>query len=110
MKKGIFKKGIAIMLSLGILSSCTDKFEEINRDPNNPVEVSTGSLLSNAQKGLVDDIYDEWFSGRQSYVYSQFLAQTAYTEEDRYQWRQRGRNSDRPRDDGTTRPFCSGHP
>lgn len=93
MKKGIFKKGIAIMLSLGILSSCTDKFEEINRDPNNPVEVSTGSLLSNAQKGLVDDIYDEWFSGRQSYVYSQFLAQTAYTEEDRYQLRQPTNNT-----------------
>jgi len=93
MKKGILNKGLSILLSIGVLSACTDKFEEINKDPNNPVEVSTGSLLTNAQKGLVDDIYDEWFSGRQSYVYSQFLAQTAYTEEDRYQLRQPTNNT-----------------
>lgn len=76
-----------------IVSSCTENFEEINKDPNNPTAVSTGSLMANAQKGLLDDIYDEWYSGRQSYLYSQFLAQRNYTEEDRYQLRQPTNNT-----------------
>ncbi len=88
MKKSFLYKFSSMLVAVFALASCTENFEEINRDPNNPTAVSTASLLSNAQKGLVDDIYDEWFSGRQSYVYSQFLAQTAYTEEDRYQLRQ----------------------
>ena len=88
MKKSFLYKFSSMLLGVSMLASCTENFEEINRDPNNPTVVSTGSLLTNAQKGLVDDIYDEWFSGRQSYVYSQFLAQRNYTEEDRYQLRQ----------------------
>jgi hypothetical protein len=78
----------AAVALLVIASSCTDNFTEINKDPNNPIEVSTGSLMANAQKGLLDDIYDEWYSGRQSYLYAQYFAQRNYTEEDRYQLRQ----------------------
>lgn len=82
-----------VIALLIIVSSCTENFEEINKDPNNPTAVSTGSLMANAQKGLIDDIYDEWYSGRQSYLYAQFLAQRNYTEEDRYQLREPTNNT-----------------
>src|SRR5687768_12050532 len=91
--KNIFSKEIAIVLLILLLVSCSQDFEEINRDPNNPTMVRTSSLMTNAQKGLLDDIYDEWFSGRQSYLYSQYFAQRNYTEEDRYQLRQPTNNS-----------------
>lgn len=93
MIKNINIKVVALAASLIALASCTENFEEINKDPNNPTRVETASLMANAQKGLIDDIYDEWFSGRQSYVYAQYLAQRNYTEEDRYQLRQPTNNT-----------------
>jgi hypothetical protein len=88
MKNIFYRKGLSIALMLLVLASCTENFEEINTDPNNPTKVDPAYLMSNAQKGLLDDIYDEWFSGRQSYLYAQYFAQLNYTEEDRYQLRQ----------------------
>jgi hypothetical protein len=76
-----------------LLLGCTKDFEEINTDPNNPLEVSTSALMTSAQKSLLDDIRDEWFSGRQSYLYAQYFAQRNYTEEDRYQIRQTTNNT-----------------
>ena len=86
-------KELTIILVMLLLSGCTDKFEEINTDPNNPTAVPTSTLMANAQKGLLDDIYDEWYSGRQSYLYVQYLAQRNYTEEDRYQLRETVNNN-----------------
>src|SRR5688500_12714439 len=84
---------LTITLVLLLLSGCTDRFDEINTDPNNPTTVPTSTLMANAQKGLLDDIYDEWYSGRQSYLYVQYLAQRNYTEEDRYQLRETVNNN-----------------
>ncbi len=86
-------KVATLAIALFVVASCTDNFEEINTDPNNPAVVGTGALMANAQKGLIDDIYDEWFSGRQSYAYAQYFAQRNYTEEDRYQLRQPTNNT-----------------
>jgi hypothetical protein len=72
---------------------CTKEFDEINTDPNNPKVVPSSSLMTNAQKNLMDDIRDEWFSGRQSYLYAQYFAQRTYTEEDRYSLRQTTNNT-----------------
>jgi hypothetical protein len=83
---------MALMIAL-LTIACTSDFEEINTDPNNPVVVQTSYLMTNAQKGLLDDIYDEWFSGRGSYLYVQYFAQRNYTEEDRYQLRQPTNNN-----------------
>lgn len=76
-----------------MISSCTKDFEEINTDPNNPSKVTTGALLTNAQKSLMDDMRDEWFSGRQGLVYAQYITQRNYTSEDRYSIRQSTNNT-----------------
>ncbi len=69
------------------LSSCQD-LEDVNVSPNNPESVPSNMLMNGAEKWIVDNIYDNWFSGRQCLVYSQQWAQRNYTEEDLYQIRE----------------------
>ncbi|NCD42441.1 MAG: SusD/RagB family nutrient-binding outer membrane lipoprotein [Bacteroidia bacterium] len=78
--------------SLIIFSGCTKNFEDINKNPNAPVDVPTSTLMINAQKRLLDDIRDEWASGRMALLWVQYWAQVNYTEEDRYQPRQNVNN------------------
>lgn len=93
MTKIFLNKFFAVWIAIVTITACTDKFEEINSDPNNPIKVSTSSLMANAQKGLVDDLHDEWAGARQSYLYAQYFAQPDYTEESRYQLRQNNNNT-----------------
>ena len=72
--------------------SCVD-FEKVNTDPNNPAEVPSNMIFSGVQKRIMDYVYDNWFSGRQSLVYAQYWAQRNYTEEDRYQIRESVNNN-----------------
>ncbi|MDU1903531.1 MAG: SusD/RagB family nutrient-binding outer membrane lipoprotein [Dysgonomonas sp.] len=80
---------IALIFTFG---SCKD-LEDINIDPNNPKDVSTPTLMTGAQKMMLDYIYDAWFSGRQALVYAQYWSQRNYTEEDRYQIRESVNNN-----------------
>ncbi len=72
--------------------SCDD-LDSINENPNSPSSVPSNMLMEGAQKWTMDNIYDNWFSGRQCLVYSQQWAQRNYTEEDRYQIRESTNNS-----------------
>ena len=84
--KNIYKYIVIAALALTGLSSCIK--ESINEDPNNPKDVPSNMLMSGAQKWIMDNIYDVWFSGRQCMLYAQYWAQRNYTEEDRYQIRE----------------------
>lgn len=85
--KNIIKLSLGLFLVL-FISSCTKNFDEINDNPNLPAQVTTASLLTAAQKGLCDDIYDEWWGGRQSMLWSQYWVQRNYPSEDRFAIRQ----------------------
>jgi hypothetical protein len=80
-------KSLLVFTLIFVVTSCRD-LEELNIDPNNPAEVSTATLMTGAQKKMMDNIYDNWFSGRQALPYAQYWAQRTYTEEDRYQIRE----------------------
>lgn len=87
--KTLTKKIFLILgISLIFLGGCKKDFEEINTNPNSPLIVSTSSLLTAAQKSLIDDMYDEWFSGRQGLLYAQYWSQRNYTSEDRFALRE----------------------
>ena len=90
MKKFLY--GFIAILLIFVAASCRD-LEEVNKDPNNPEEVSTATLMNGAQKKMMDYIFDNWFSGRQALLYAQYWAQRNYTEEDRYQIRESVNNS-----------------
>lgn len=93
MKTNILKYTLSLLVLVVMAVGCTKDFDEINTDPNRPKEVPTVNLISTAQKSLTDDIYDEWFSGRQGLLWSQFWAQRNYTEEDRFIIRQNVNNT-----------------
>lgn len=82
-----------IMMGALCLSTvaCED-LDTLNEDPNNPQAVPSNMLMSGAEKWIVDNVFDNWFSGRQCLVYSQYWSQRNYTEEDRYQIRESTNN------------------
>ena len=73
----------AVLLAIG----CTEDFEEINKNPNQPTEANNAYLLTNAQMQLNDNYWDEWLNGRCGMLWSQYWAQNEYTEESRYRAR-----------------------
>lgn len=89
--KNIFKYILVGTLSFSALVSCIK--DSVNQDPNNPQDVPSNMIMSGAEKWIVDNIYDNWFSGRQCLLYAQYWAQRNYTEEDRYQIRESVNNS-----------------
>ena len=80
------------MLTLGlagalILTGCRKDFDSINTNPNEPSSVSTGFLLTSAQKSLMDNTTDEWWNGRRGNQLAQYWASNQYSNESRYQFR-----------------------
>ncbi len=57
MKIHIYRKLVFMVMSLILISACTDGFEELNTDPNQPLEVPTSSLISGAERELVRSIF-----------------------------------------------------
>lgn len=89
MKKLVYCTILAVAT---LLPACKD-LQEVNNDPNNPTETSTPTLVTGAQKKMMDYVYDAWAGGRQTLVYAQYWSQINYTEEDRYQIRESTNNS-----------------
>jgi hypothetical protein len=68
-------------------SGCRKDFEEINTNPNEPTSVSTGFLLTAAQKRIMDEYYDSFWGSRRAMQLSQFWSSNQYSNESRYQFR-----------------------
>lgn len=83
--KSIF---IPIVLFIALsFSSCTDRFEEINTNPNEPIKVSTPGLFNNVTKTIVGSATRGSFgSARMTLPWMQYSAQLNYTDEDRFQF------------------------
>ncbi len=88
-----FYKYMILPVFIGWLTTSCEDLQSTNKDPNNPAEVPSNMLMNGAQKMIMDDIYDNWFSGRQCLLYSQYWSQRNYTEEDRYLIRESTNNN-----------------
>ncbi|MDP4185137.1 MAG: SusD/RagB family nutrient-binding outer membrane lipoprotein [Bacteroidota bacterium] len=88
----VIKKYSSLLLIalLFLATSCEEKFNEINTNPNQPNETqgATPALLSQALRDIAFNDFDEWNGGRQAFVASQQWAQRNYTSEDRYAFRE----------------------
>ena len=89
--KSIFKYTFAFSLLIGSVSC--ENLDTLNEDPNNPEVVPSNMVMSAAEKLIVDNVYDQWFSLRQCLSYAQQIGQRNYTDEDRYQIRETTNNS-----------------
>jgi hypothetical protein len=87
--KNIIQKIIVSFTALAVLLviGCTEDFNDINTNPNQPSKASVPYLLTNAQVQLMDNYWDEWFNGRCGMLWSQYWSQNEYTEESRYRAR-----------------------
>lgn len=84
------KKILIILVGFVLFSSCdVDYFES----PNDVTTPPTSALFNDAAKKTVDDLYDQWFSGRFTQVVMQYWTQTAYADEDRYVFRESQRET-----------------
>lgn len=78
--KNIINKNIIILFGvfLLLLSACTDGFEEMNIDPNQPLVVPTSSLLTGAQRELIANIFGNHSQlngvGLPAMIYTQHMA------------------------------------
>lgn len=74
---------------IGLLSftGCRQDFEEINNNPNATSSPLPYGLFNSANKEVMDGTRNAFESGRVTLGWVQYSAQTAYTEEDRYQYR-----------------------
>lgn len=86
MKKIVYK--IGLISSVILFTACDSDLHGVNDNPNEPEKVPTYTLLNGAVKEFMDTTRDEWFSGRIALPWVQYWAQTAYTEESRYQFRE----------------------
>ncbi|MFM9984141.1 MAG: SusD/RagB family nutrient-binding outer membrane lipoprotein [Flavobacteriales bacterium] len=87
--KRTYKNIIALAMTSGMLifQSCTKNFEEINDDPNNPADVPTSYLLTGAEKGLMDAIWDSFWGAQVGGQLAQHWSSNQYTSESRYEFR-----------------------
>lgn len=70
-----------LIYSLGLLSlGACGEFDDLNVDPNNPVSVQTGTLVTSAQRSISNVIGSDLGT-----LYAQQIAEITYTEDSRYQ-------------------------
>lgn len=85
MKQILYYNRYLIAGLLLVLASCSD-FENINKDPNSPQKVPTQSLISYAEKSIVNAVRSTTLSISGADLYVQWLANNTYTDADRYYW------------------------
>jgi hypothetical protein len=83
----IFNKLLVGVVMLFVMS-CTEGFEEMNINPNQPAVATSGQLLAAAQSQYADAIGDEWNNARMGMYYAQYWSSTYYAEESYYQIRE----------------------
>lgn len=85
MKKILYIMSAATMLFS--INSCSDRFEEIDVNPNQTKNPLSYGIFNSATKEYMDEMRGSFSSGRVALPWVQYAAQEDYTEEGRYQYR-----------------------
>lgn len=76
-----------IFISLLILGSCTEGWEEMNTDPNSATDVPAENILINVERNIANTLGDVWWTGNNTSSYAGHIAKIQYIDENRYQER-----------------------
>ena len=83
--KKIFQNILSItIVGLLLTTACTDDWEELNTDPNNPTVVPATNLLAQSIRYFGDTYYDAWFNMNNTSTYAGHLGKIQYIDEARY--------------------------
>lgn len=88
-KKNIYFGNLLLFIMAAVIgfSSCKKNFDKINTDPNSPKDIPTSYLLTGAQKGLMDQNWDEFWGAQVGNQLAQYWSSNQYTSESRYLFR-----------------------
>jgi len=87
--KKIFK--INLILILGIIVSvvsCTKDFEDMNVNPNEPVDAPSTNILAHSLRYYADSFFDAWQNMNNFSSYSGQITKIQYVDEARYNYRE----------------------
>jgi len=87
MKKYIQNLAYGIVFSMLMFAGCTDKFEEINTDPDRPQIVAADNLLAWCIWQTSAHFYDRWFMLDEPASFAGYVAKMSYIDEARYRFR-----------------------
>ena len=80
------------MLAL-LAGACTEGFEDLNENPNEPSVVPTNYLLTYAEERIADRVYNGFDNSRIGMTLAQYWSQNQYSDESRYQYRPQTNNT-----------------
>ncbi len=87
--KKIFKLNIILVLALFLASlSCTKDFEEMNINPNQPVDVPSTNILCYDIRFISDNFFNAWQGMNEMCSYAGHISKIQYVDEARYQYRE----------------------
>lgn len=72
------------LVSLLMFTACTDDWEEMNEDPNNPTVVPATNLLAQGIIDYSDFAYSAWFTMNNTASYAGHIGKIQYIDETRY--------------------------
>lgn len=78
------------MLVLGVgllLTSCTEDWEEMNENPNQPTDPPAQNMLAFTIRHISQEYYDAWFDMNTTETYVGHLGKIQYIDESRYEYR-----------------------
>ena len=75
---------LGLLLLVGLGSSCTKDFEEMNKSPNSPVDVPAINIFTNAEVNSINRQLGGWMQHTYLGCWSQQWCKIQYIDEDRY--------------------------
>ena len=85
--KKYMEKLLALTLLLGLIVGCTDKFGDINTDPDRAKDAPATNVLAFVLRYHSDTYYDSWNDMNEPETYGGHLAKIQYIDEARYTFR-----------------------
>ena len=79
------KIAISLLTTSLLLGGCTKEFEEINTNPLNPEDYLTYALFNGTNYALIYSLHGNDNSASMMGGWMQYMSQTTYTKESRYQ-------------------------
>jgi hypothetical protein len=79
------KKYLILLSSVLVLSCASDaSYEDLNRDPNNPTQVSAEALFTSSTKSLFDQMESTNVNNNVYRLFAQYWTETTYVDESNY--------------------------
>ncbi len=75
---------IIASLFLVFFTSCDKGFEDVNKNPNSPIEVNSGLLLADVVRVCQNNLYSTFVGGDMGSCWSQQWSKVQYNDEERY--------------------------